>query len=106
MSLVTDFQVARDALYEHCGFKEDWISFPIELGYIDAHWRVDKDTVTFATSLDDLASLKRYSAELVKHRLYPKGAIYRGDEFTLIIGDPYTDNCRWLYVFRTALEAK
>jgi hypothetical protein len=36
-NLLQNFISARDALYDHCGFKEDWIAYPIEAEDIDKY---------------------------------------------------------------------
>jgi hypothetical protein len=41
--LLQNFISARDALYAHCGFKEDWITFPIEAGDIEKYWHIENE---------------------------------------------------------------
>jgi hypothetical protein len=103
-SLLHNFIAARDALYEHCGFREDWVAFPIE-DQSQSFWRVEnrvekesKDTlnqfVRWADSVEQLKDVeagKWCSADLIRHRFFDGKSVYRGEEFTLIIGHPGVD---------------
>jgi hypothetical protein len=114
--LLDNFIEARDALYAHCGFKEDWVTFPINPEPLGSVWRVDRETPTEANGsvhwandeakLNDEAEGDFYSAELLKHRFFDGKSVFRGADLTLVIGEPHVDGMRWLYVFDSHKEIK
>jgi hypothetical protein len=124
-TLLQNFLNARDALYEHCGFEEDWIAFPIE-DVSSSYWCIknedwkqdgtkEESEATFNGEVrwsDSIESLKNakddecYSAALVRHRFFNAKSVYRGEDFTLIIGYPGVDGMRWLYCFDSRKEMK
>jgi hypothetical protein len=112
--LLDDFISARDALYAHCGFKEDWITFPIEAGNLESFWMVPNEELPNSPvrwakdekTLLDPNSEEYYSADLVKHRFFNGKSVFRGEDLTLVIGEPHVDGMRWLYVFDSHKEIK
>jgi hypothetical protein len=124
-TLLTDFLKARDALYEHCGFKEDWIAFPID-DQSSSYWRAENEVwkqegtekeskatfdgeIQWADSIEKLKNTEKedyYSASLVRHRFFNGKSVYRGEDFTLIIGHPGVDGMTWLYCFDSHKEIK
>ena len=109
-AILQNFISARDALYEHCGYREDWITFPINSETIDRVWNIQNEThVRWANTEEKLANVdagEYYSAELVKHRFFEGKSIFRGEDLTLVIGEPHVDGMRWLYVFDSHKEIK
>jgi Txe/YoeB family toxin of Txe-Axe toxin-antitoxin module len=96
------------------GFKEDWITFPINSETINSFWEVLNEVqgnspVRWADTEEKLADKDAgdyYSANLVKHRFFDGKSIFRGEDLTLIIGEPHVDGMRWLYVFDSHKEIK
>jgi hypothetical protein len=125
-ALLQNFISARDALYGHCGFEEDWITYPIEAGNIDKYWHIENEVwkqdgteeeseAAFDGSLfmaDTVGNLKDkdrgeyYDASLVRHRFFHGKSVYRGKDLTLVIGCPHVDGMTWLYVLDSAKEIK
>jgi hypothetical protein len=113
-------------LYAHCGFKEDWIAYPIEAGDIDVYWHIENEVwkrdgtreeleVTFygnlfiADTVDDLKNKDggKYSEiSLVRHRFFNDKSVYCGKDLTLVIGEPHVDGMIWLYVLDNSKEIK
>jgi hypothetical protein len=126
-ALLRNFISARDALYDHCGFKEDWIAYPIESGTIEKYWYIENEvwkqdgtkeeskstfdgTLRMADTLENLKDEndeRKYSEDsLVRHRFFHGKSVYRGKDLTLIIGCPHVDGMIWLYVLDNEKEIK
>jgi hypothetical protein len=125
-TLLQNFISARDALYGHCGFKEDWIAFPIEDSCIEKYWHIENEvwkqdgteeesestfdgTLRMADTDDKLKDedeMDYYESYLVRHRFFHGKSVYRGKDLTLVIGYPHVDGMRWLYVLDNAKEIK
>jgi hypothetical protein len=125
-TLLQNFLSARDALYDHCGFKEDWIAFPIE-DNTEKYWYIENEvwkqdgtkeesestfngTLFMADTVDKLKDEEEegdyYESSLVRHRFFHGRSVYRGKDLTLVIGEPHVDGMRWLYVLDNAKEIK
>jgi hypothetical protein len=125
-ALLQNFISARDAVYDHCGFKEGWITFPIESGDIEKYWYIENEvwkqdgteeeaestfdgTLRMADTVDKLKDEDKrdyYESSLVRHRFFHGKSVYRGKDLTLVIGEPPVDGMRWLYVLDNAKEIK
>jgi hypothetical protein len=126
-TLLQNFLSVRDVLYEHCGFKEDWIAFPIEDSDIEKYWHIEDEvwkqdgtkeeseatfngTLFTADTVDKLIDEDEeedyYEVSLVRHRFFHGKSVYRGKDLTLVIGEPHVDGMRWLYVLDNAKEIK
>lgn len=45
-NLLENFKAAKQALYDHVGFVEDWVTYPIE-DYTDYFWDNEGNYITF-----------------------------------------------------------
>lgn len=108
INLVENYFKAKQAIYDHVGFEEDWVSCPLS-DQTDFYWNVDldreEDQIIF--SLSDITirkyiaginvleyeeeELVYYACYLFKQHFYDKW-IYRGEKFTLIF---YGPSHRW-----------
>jgi len=102
MNLLEKYNTVRKKLYEHVGFVEEWVIYPIEDNseYI---WDIigDNDEVRFSETIekfDDENAGNYYTAEIYKQRFYNKH-VYVGADFTMIFGNPGVDVMKWFYVF-------
>jgi hypothetical protein len=95
MKLLEDFEKAKQALYDHVGFVEDWTVYPID-DRTDMFWTLDETEkcIRYADSIEALNSDgDYYENEIYKQRFYNKW-IYRGEKLTMIIVNTHTDgNC-------------
>ena len=108
-TLMFDFNKAKQDIYEHVGFKEDWgCLYPIDdrTGYF---WKLtyENTSVRYAGLLSILNSedMEYYEDKIYIQRFYKKH-IYRGEELTLIFVGPYVDGNRFFVVFSNDLEIK
>ena len=105
--LIDNFNKARDAIYEHCGFVEDWTVYPID-DRTSMYWLVDKkerEWVKYAEDIDDIINDtgNYYENEIYTQRFYPKW-VYRGAEYTLILVDTHTDGNKFFAIYKNSLE--
>lgn len=99
MELVENYNKALKELYEHVGFKEDWVVCPID-DCTDKYWNVVGDTVKYANSEDEFVNEagEYFEDELYKQRFYSKW-IYEGEKLTMIFCNPHVDGVRWFRIF-------
>jgi hypothetical protein len=105
--VVSIFIKARDALYEHLSFEEDWVMYPLNFESIDDFWYIrDMEIEWWPDTVDSKDEGNHYYADIYTHRFYPNGSIFRGSEFTMVFGEPRVDGMIWAYVFRNEKEFK
>lgn len=99
MKIIEDYNNALQAIYDHVGFKEDWVVCPID-DCLEMFWNTDGDTVFFAESKKDFNEQdgKYYEDEVYKQRFYSKW-VYEGEDFTLIFCDPNVDGMKYFRIF-------
>jgi hypothetical protein len=96
--LISNYIEARDALYNHCGFEENWTAYPLELGNIDSEWRLNANSIEWSDG--NWTDSDTYSADLYRHRFFEGKAVYEGEDYTMVLGEPHVDLMIWLYVFK------
>jgi hypothetical protein len=92
MDLINNYKKAKNLLYKHVGFQEDWVIYPID-DRTEMFWEIDEDSdcVKFAETINEFNSDGDYYLdEIYKQRFYEKH-IFRGDKLTMIIVDTHTD---------------
>src|SRR5271163_3026773 len=116
--IVDSFFDAREAIFEHVGYVEDWNVLPIDDSR-DEFWAVDKyerEWVKFSPSREAIAYwLKNddygphgnevYANKIYTQRHLPKW-VYRGAELTLVVADTQTDGNKYLQLFRNDHEVR
>lgn len=106
MKLVEDYEKAKQAIYDHVGFVEDWVVFPIE-DFTGYYWNVLGNRVNYSENVEDLANDNELGGlcvdEIYKQRFYDKW-VYEGEEFTMIFCDPGVDGARWFKLFDNSKE--
>lgn len=117
-AIVDSFYDAREAIFEHVGYKEDWRVLPI-VDNRDDFWAVDEhehEWVKFSDSREALVYWlehddhgphgdKLYENEIYRQCHLPKW-VYRGEELTLIVVDTHTDGNQYLQLFRNEDEVR
>lgn len=105
MNLIEQYESAKQALYDHVGFVEDWVVYAID-DRTDMIWRVNGIEVKFAESLERFNSDGDYYVdEIYTQRFYSKW-VYRGADFTMIIVDTHTDGNKFFAVYSNNKEVK
>ena len=116
--IVDTFFDAREAIFEHVGYKEDWRVLPIDDSR-DQFWTVDeheREWVKFSPSREALVYWldnddygphgdKLYENEIYTQRHLSKW-VYRGEELTLVVADTHTDGNQYLQLFRNENEVR
>jgi len=98
MKLITNFNEAKKAIYEHVGFVEDWTICPID-DCTDQYWDVDEDICIYADSKEQFESDgDYYQDDIYKQRFYKKW-IYEGEDFTMVFCNPGVDGTKWFRIF-------
>lgn len=98
MDLIKQYNKALQDLYDHVGFKEDWVVCPID-DKTDMVWSCDGENIKWAHTIEQFNSDgDYYTADVYTQRFYDKW-VYEGKDLTMIFGDPHTDGVQWFYVF-------
>lgn len=103
MKLIKKYQKALDAIYEHVGFKEDWVIAPLD-DCTEMYWQIDTEGKQFCryantiADLEDLDGGNYYEDEIYTQRFYPKW-VYEGKDFTMVMCNPGVDGMKWFRLF-------
>lgn len=108
--MISEYFMLAKVVHNHCGYKEDWVTIPLDdaRGY---YWRIvggesvggavrfheSKEKIEFATTLD------YYEDSIYAQHFLPKW-VYRGAEFTLVCCDTHIDGNKYLRIFDNAKE--
>ena len=116
--VVDSFFDAREAIFEHVGYVEDWRVLPIDDSR-DQFWAVDEhehEWVKFSPSREALVYwLKNddygpHGDKLYENAIYTQRHlskwVYRGEELTLVVADTNTDGNKYLQLFRNENEVR
>lgn len=117
-AIVDSLFEAREAIFEHVGYKEDWRVLPI-VDYRDDFWAVDeheREWVKFSPSKEALVywlendDYGPHGDNVYEHEIYTQRHlskwVYRGEELTLIVVDTHTDGNQYLQLFCNADEVR
>lgn len=99
MQLIKDYEKSLQAIYDHVGFVEDWVVYPID-DCTDKFWNTDGETVYYADSEEEFKTEEGnfYSDDVYEQRFYDKW-VYEGKDFTMIFCDPHVDGMKWFRIF-------
>jgi hypothetical protein len=96
-----NYNKALQDLYDHVGFKEDWVVYPID-DCTDKYWYVNEEykEVHYADTQKELNDEydNYYVDEIYTQRFYQKW-IYRGKDLTLIFCNPGVDGMIYFRIF-------
>lgn len=117
---VDRFFAAREAIFKHVGYIENWCVLPIDDSR-DQFWAVDvheREWVKFSPTRKALRywleehddEYGSYGKELYQNVIYtqrflPKW-VYRGTDLTIVVADTRTDGNKYLQLFRNANELR
>lgn len=106
--VVEVMEAAKNAIFAHCGYKQDWVVFPLD-DQRDAYWCVEpseRGEVRWAeapeTLVDEEAG-KYYNGAVYTQRFLKKW-VFRGAELTLAVVDTQCDGNKLLMIFNNAKE--
>lgn len=96
---IKNFTDARQALYDHVGFVEDWVTYPIA-DYTSLPWCIiDGEYVKYADDMEKfLSDGDYYTADVYKQRFYKKH-VYEGKDLTMVIMDTHVDGMKYFGFF-------
>lgn len=104
--LMKNFNAAKQAIYDHVGFKEDWTVYAID-DRTEMFWAVDfkGKSVRYASAPKQLSSPDQdyYEDEIYTQRFYSQW-IYRGKDLTMIFVDTHTDGNKFFAFFDNTKE--
>lgn len=97
--IIENYLEALQEIYNHVGFEEDWVVYPID-DCTKYYWSIDDETVEYADSLEEFISEEgnHYTAEIYKQRFYDKW-VYEGKLYTMIFLNPNVDGMKYFSLF-------
>lgn len=106
MKLLENYEKALQEIYDHVGFVEDYIIYPIN-DNTEYFWDCDGETIFFADTEKEFEDEdgNYYESEVYTQRFYKKW-IYEGKDFTMIFEDTHTDGMKYFAVFDNAKRLK
>lgn len=100
MKILNEYNKAKQAIYDHVGFKEDWVTYPIN-DCTDMFWQIrENKDVKYANTIKEFNSDNEdyYIDDIYTQRFYDKW-IYKGKQFTMIFCDPHVDGMKYFRIF-------
>jgi hypothetical protein len=98
MELISNYSKALQAIYDHVGFVEDWVVYPIDIR-TECFWRVDGNSVRYADTEEKFNSNGDYYLDdIYTQRFYSKW-VYEGEKYTMIFCNPCVDGMKWFRIF-------
>lgn len=101
LKLIKKYNDALQAIYDHVGFVEDWVVYPIA-DETDSWWKLkqDEETVLYSENKEDSEEEtgNHYEGEIYTQRFYQKH-VYEGKDFTMIFVDTHTDGMKYFMLF-------
>ena len=105
--LIKDYEASLQAIYDHVGFKEDWVIAPLD-DCTEYYWDVRGEDVIYSKSVEgfhDENGNDHYHDELYTQRFYDKW-VYEGEELTMVFCDPHVDGMKWFRLFDNTKRIK
>lgn len=95
-TIMDNYNESLQKIYDHVGFVEDWVIYPIS-DETDKIWDIrDNESVVYADSKEEFDSEdgNYYEDEIYTQRFYKKH-IYEGKDFTMIFTNPNVDGMKY-----------
>lgn len=109
MKAMDDYLAAKQAIFEHVGYVEDWVAIPLD-DCRQMYWHISDGEgvggqVHYAPTEEghDNESGNYYQDEIYTQRFLPKW-VYRGAEYTAVCCNPGVDGNKFLRIFTNANE--
>lgn len=111
MELIENYNKALQAIYDHVGFTEDWVVYPID-DRTNKYWKILGDDkynqhVVYHETIEVVKTENgnHYEDSIYTQRFYEKW-IYEGSVYTMIFCDTHVDGMKYLAVFENAKRVK
>ncbi len=97
-NIIENYKKSLEAIYEHVGFTEDWVVYPID-DCTKSVWSCNGTEVRYADSMKQFNSDgDYYENEVYTQRFYKKW-VYEGEIYTMIFCNPQVDGMKWFRIF-------
>lgn len=106
MKIIENYDNALQAIYDHVGFEEDWVVYPID-NRTSKFWDTDGKSVFYADTEEEFHSEdgNYYLDEVYIQRFYKKW-VYEGKDFTMIFCTQHVDGMIWFALFDNSKRLK
>jgi len=108
INLMKNFEDAKQALYDHVGFVEDWVVYAID-DRTRYFWKIKNTSrdVGYSETIEELKSEEGeyFEDEIYTQRFYDKH-VFRGEKYTMIFVDTHCDGNKFFAFFLNDKEIK
>jgi len=106
MDKLNNYKEALQELYDHVGFVEDWVVYPID-DATEYVWAIDRDIIKYADSIEEFNNEEgNYYEDEIDTPFCYKKHVYEGEDFTMIFCDPNVDGMKWFRIFDNTKKIK
>lgn len=104
MKLIENYNDALSKLYEHVGFKEDWVVFPIS-DCTEYFWDIAYDSlykcecVRYSETIEKFNSDGDYYSDIIEQQRFYDKWVYIGKDITMIFCCPGVDGMKYFSFF-------
>jgi len=99
MSIIENYKKSLQEIYDHVGFTEDWVIYPID-DRIEMFWEIiNNNSVRFAETMEKFNSEENYYEDEIYTQRFYKKWVYEGEKYTMIFCDPMVDGMKWFGLF-------
>ena len=106
MEIIKVFNKALQDLYDHVGFKEDWVIYPVD-DRTEMYWKiVNLNEVKYADTMEKFNSDGEYYLNTIYTQRFYNKWIYRGKQLTMIFCDAGIDGMIYFAFFDNSKEVK
>ncbi len=98
MSIIDNYKSALQAIYDHVGFVEDWVIYPID-DRTNSFWQIDGLTVKYAETMEKFNSDGDYYLDEIYTQRFYKKWVYEGADYTLVFSNPGVDGMKYFAIF-------
>ena len=105
MEIIKNYNKALQVLYDHVGFKEDWVVYPID-DRTEMIWQADGDNVKYAETIEKFNSDGDYYVDTIYKQRFYKKYWYIGKELTMIFVDTHTDGNKFFAFYDNKKKVK
>lgn len=99
------FEKEKQKLYDHVGFVEDWVIYPIN-NCLNQYWRVSGIEIKHADDMEQFNSNGNYYTGTVYRQRFYEKHIYRGNDLTMIFHATGVDGMVYFSFFNNNMEVK
>jgi hypothetical protein len=101
--MIKAFNEALQDLYNHVGFVEDWVVYPVD-DRTEMFWKVISGEVKYAETMEEFNSDDDYYVDSIYTQRFYDKHIWPGEELTMIFVNTHTDGNKFFAFYHNDKE--